>query len=62
MSIELSFTDMCEGCAYAELEIDSLHYDFNKKLWEVHCIHHDACNQMAIRVKNKMQEEERRCD
>lgn len=53
MNIELNFTGMCEGCAYAELELTSLHYDFNKKHWEVRCIHHDACNQLAIRMKEK---------
>ena len=48
MMIELKATGMCEYCSYQKLEVipAAASYSFSK-LWDVRCVHQNACDRIA---------------
>ena len=56
--IDINFTGMCENCKCADLELESLEYEYcgeRRKEWTVRCIHVDACDAMEDRMIEKYQ-------
>lgn len=51
--IEIKMTGMCEDCERADLEVDYLPFDDDKKMWTIRCIHDNACDQMESRMIEK---------
>ena len=55
--IGLVFTDECEGCCVADLELESFDLMGLKK-WSIRCIHEDACDRMK-RMEAREDDDER---
>ena len=51
--IEIKMTGMCDDCERADLEVDYLLFDDEKKMWTIRCIHENACDQMESRMIEK---------
>lgn len=41
--IDIVFSGICEGCKYADLELESAEYYLGEKYWVVKCNHERAC-------------------
>ena len=56
MSVKLDFLGKCRGCKVAELELCSFNFESldsprgESKVWEVSCIHENACNMWNERL------------
>lgn len=51
--IEITMTGMCEGCKYAELELDCYHA-CNENYWSIRCRHEYACNYMETKTITRL--------
>ena len=54
--IEITMTGMCEGCKYAELELDCYHA-CTENYWSVRCRHEYACNAMENKTIDRLSKE-----
>ena len=54
--IELKFTGKCEGCMHSELEITGVTVYQNVKVWNVHCIHDYACEEMLKKFRGEQKD------
>lgn len=45
--IEIKATGMCEYCSYQKLEVVPTSPASFSKLWDVRCIHQNACDRIA---------------
>lgn len=53
--IRIVMDGMCEGCKYADLELDWLCLTYSgEKEWMIKCIHRDACDNMETKTINRM--------
>lgn len=48
--ITIMMTGMCEGCEYADLELDHIEDMMGRKTWTATCIHRAACDWMETRT------------
>ena len=54
--IDINMTGMCKNCKCADLELESLEYEYSGeriKEWTVRCIHDHACDAMEGRIIEK---------
>ena len=52
--ITIMMAGMCEGCEYADLELDHVEDMMGRKTWTATCIHRAACDWMETRTINRM--------
>lgn len=52
--ITILMTGMCEGCEYADLELDHVEDMMGRKIWTATCIHRAACDCMETRTINRI--------
>lgn len=54
--ISIEMTGMCDGCFYADLELQSVETYIGVKLWTIKCIHQDACEEMRRKILGEKEE------
>jgi len=57
--IDIVFRGFCEGCKYADLELESAEYYLGEKCWVVKCNHERACIESR---RKALSEAERKTD
>lgn len=54
-SIDIVFSGICEGCKYADLELDSAEQYLGEKYWIVKCKHERACTEARRKALSEVE-------
>ena len=56
--ITILMSGMCEGCEYADLELDSIDTMYGTKRWSLRCVHRNACDNMeAVTIRRLLRKD-----